>query len=707
MKIDLHCHTKQIKSGDGEGRNVSHELFREKVMNANVRIIAITNHNAFDYEQYTVLRDTVSEFCAVWPGVEIDILGSNGKKYHLVVVANPENAEAFAHRVNILFAGKNLETCTLHLQEVYDGLHACDIIYISHLHKTPGISEEDRLALQQLVGDPSRVFGETADHRTLGVFSNHDFSVLIGSDVKDWNHYEECSFAELRLPVESFSQFCLLAKRDNVVVDTLLNKKQTHELTASPYKNVTFPLKLYADVNIIFGQKGTGKSKILQSLYHDMLSRGVVCEKYIGSERDEDFGDLLNNRDMDRDLTRISANGCEAQFKEIFEWCDHAPTLFTNYNSWYKTRDNNTNKSRMKITEAVSLGEPNLPEFGMHTEDYKNVNTAVGAIKKITLDTYLPDENVSALRELIDHLREAIMHKVQMDIIEKYAYQLTDYSIEQIKLHADKNSDTLSKPSTCGFRDFAVGRLKLRNTLDRILSNLATPEQNERVCLGELEDKGRIYINKRYRMLCNDSKTAEFDCGIISLRNLVSTLTTIRKDILSVNLATTIAAFTERCNELNIASLKPFLGLSKQIVLDTGDEYNPSNGEKGILLLQQKLDKEADAYFLDEPELGMGNSYIDTNIRPRITALAKRHKVVVVATHNANIAVRTLPYASIFRVHKNGVYTTYVGNPFNDQLVNIDDAQDVRSWAEESMHTLEGGKEAFYERKTIYEATNN
>ena len=193
----------------------------------------------------------------------------------------------------------------------------------------------------------------------------------------------------------------------------------------------------------------------------------------------------------------------------------------------------------------------------------------------------------------------------------------------------------------------------------------------------------------------------------MGLRYLVSTLTTIRKDIFSVNLATMIAMFAEKCSETNVTSLKSFLGLSKQIVLDTGDEYKPSNGEKGILLLQQKLDKEADAYFLDEPELGMGNSYIDTNIRPRITALAKRHKVVIVATHNANVAVRTLPYTSIFRVHQNGVYTTYVGNPFNDQLVNIDDPQDVRSWAEESMHTLEGGKEAFYERKTIYESTNN
>lgn len=101
----------------------------------------------------------------------------------------------------------------------------------------------------------------------------------------------------------------------------------------------------------------------------------------------------------------------------------------------------------------------------------------------------------------------------------------------------------------------------------------------------------------------------------------------------------------------------------------------------------------------------MGNSFIDTNIRPIISSLAKQHKTIVVATHNANIAVRTLPYLSIFRTHQNGEYNTYIGNPFNDKLKNISDETDVKSWTKESLHTLEGGKEAFYERKSIYETS--
>lgn len=208
-------------------------------------------------------------------------------------------------------------------------------------------------------------------------------------------------------------------------------------------------------------------------------------------------------------------------------------------------------------------------------------------------------------------------------------------------------------------------------------------------------------------MLCDDSKAKEYPSIISSLKEARSLLSNIHDSIFTDSLPTYITSFNEICSDKSFTSTKVFLGVSKQIVTEDKREYSPSNGERGILLLQQKLSREADAYFLDEPELGMGNSYIDSNIRPIISDLAKRHKIVVVATHNANLAVRTLPYMSIFRAHKNGDYFTYTGNPFNDALININDSSDFLNWTVESMHTLEGGKEAFYERKNIYESNSN
>lgn len=707
MRIDLHCHTKQIKSGDGSGRNVTVEMFRQKVIDANVKIIAITNHNAFDYEQFLTFKEAVAGDCQLWPGVEIDIQQPGNSKWHLIVVANPDNVTIFSERVNQLFCKKVLETCTCTIQEVYESLNDCDTIYIAHFHKKPAISDEDHEELLRVVGDSSRVFNETADSRSLGVFANYGYNVLIGSDVREWSSYEKSTFSDLRLPVSNFQQFCMLAKRDTVIINTLLNQRTSYSLVASPHKSVKIPITIYEDINVLFGQKGTGKSEILQSLYAQMVSRGISCRKYTGSEKDEDFNTLLSIKDMEPDVAKVKASECEIEFSQIFEWSDTNPTLFNNYINWYSTKDYNANKRRMKITDSSELVETEPPNYRIYQSDHKKIREMCETIKNIDISMYLSQEEVQNLQSILERLEIVNRENLKHDIIQIEAVQLVNYSLAKIKSIADRNSDTVSRPASTGFREFAENRLRLLGYAKTILNNLSVEEYNERSLVGLIEGKGNIYINKKFRMLCETSKTTEFSLGIKKLRELRDLLKSIEEEALTSEIATKVNAFTETAKEILVTTTKSFLGLSKQIVTEDGMEYLPSNGEKGILLLQQVLADGADAYFLDEPELGMGNSYINTNIRPIISGLAKQHKIVIIATHNANIAVRTLPYVSIFRTHQNGLYNTYVGNPFCDQLVNIDDETDIKSWTKESLHTLEGGREAFYERKNIYETSRD
>ena len=130
--------------------------------------------------------------------------------------------------------------------------------------------------------------------------------------------------------------------------------------------------------------------------------------------------------------------------------------------------------------------------------------------------------------------------------------------------------------------------------------------------------------------------------------------------------------------------------------------YSPSNGEISMLLLHKELSEDKDVYILDEPEKSLGNDYINDTIVPLIKDKAKIGKKIFISTHDANIAVRTLPYNSIYRVHKFDGYDTFVGNPFSNYLTNIRDQADTLDWKNISMKTLEGGKEAFGERRRIY-----
>lgn len=56
MKIDIHTHTKKCKTGDAPSRAISAADFCETILSTEVGIIAITNHNVFDSEQFKEIK---------------------------------------------------------------------------------------------------------------------------------------------------------------------------------------------------------------------------------------------------------------------------------------------------------------------------------------------------------------------------------------------------------------------------------------------------------------------------------------------------------------------------------------------------------------------------------------------------------------------------------------------------------------------------
>lgn len=707
MKIDLHCHTQKVKTGDAVTRNVTPEKFATKITEADVKIVAITNHNKFDYKQYLQLKESVKDICNVWPGVELDIQGKSDedgkvKRGHLIVIANPDNAEIFAKKMEELIQDQSPDEFLTDVVTVFDKLDECDTIYIPHFHKEPHLSEKDIEELNAHLKDRSRLFKETSDYRSLGVFSNFDYSVIIGSDVQNWDNYEKSKFADIRLPIDTFQQFCLLAKKDKQIIDTLLNKKRKKNITVSPHKSTCFEIPIYEDINIIFGQKGTGKSEIINSLktYYEKNSVSYRC--YVGNAKENDFQKLLKTDELTPDPKKLGLDDMKQEFLDLYIWLDEIPTSLSTYEEWWKTRDNNKNKKRMKITEAVKI-EAEEPNRKLDN-DYKHLQQFVdSSFDKIDLSNYLSHEEVRELRSLLEKLCEEVSNSKMEKWRKERAVKLTNWSIEHIKKIADKCSDTISKPGTTGFYEFAKRRFELYELINSIEEAFEVQEYVERQFFGNLEEKGDIFIQNRYRMLCKVSKTDEFRRGIKVLRECKDTLDDILNTVFTESLTENVVKFHE-VYESGIKDISEFIGISRETVLEDSTLYQPSNGERGILLLQRLLCSDSDVYLLDEPELGMGNSYITSAILPKLISLAKGRKTVIIATHNANLAVGTLPYVSIFRTHKNGEYKTYVGNPFCDELINIEDSGDIKNWTMESMHTLEGGRDAFYERRDIYES---
>jgi len=139
MKIDLHCHTLEVKKGDN-GRNVNSSDFVKAISSAGVGIVAITNHNKFDIQQYNAfVKSAVGQFL-IWPGVELDVEGrhSGSKQHgHVIVVCDPLKADSFSSIISSLCVG-DLEKFVVDVDKLptlFLPLGRC--LFACHYHKSP------------------------------------------------------------------------------------------------------------------------------------------------------------------------------------------------------------------------------------------------------------------------------------------------------------------------------------------------------------------------------------------------------------------------------------------------------------------------------------------------------------------------------------------------------------------------------------------
>lgn len=708
MLIDLHCHTKATKKGDGQGRNVDAASFVSKVTNAGVGIVAVTNHNVFDIDQYNGLVQAANGAFQVWPGVELDVTsGAEKSHWHMLVVCSPANAKVLDGILGDLIGGVSPNECLLEFSTVKDAFRGTDALFISHCHdKKPYATEAELKEIFNAENGPWNYFFEPRSLVTVGIMASHGWNMMLGSDVKDWATYPGCELPQLRLAVDSFEQFVLLAKRDKTTIQTLLEKVAPVTMTAHPHVGVDVRLPIFKEVSVIFGQKGTGKSEIAKSLLSSAKAQGMTCSSYLGNQKVALFDALFKTDSLPRNPALFGLVDFDDDVERICGTEEGLPTPLGEFVDWARTDGNSEKKSRFAISRCTDLPVRGENDYKRHSGNLSGVSEFLGKAANGAYGEYLDDEESSALVALLVRLEGAIDDKRKSEFVGRRAELLANRSLYLLKQEIDRKSSTKSLPGSVGYLRFAQGRLALMRAAWSIKDALSPKEYQERDYLGRFDDKGAVNLVTEYRLLGADSKTSEFDGKITELRQWKRLLSVLVESFETGDVPERRSDFAEYVKQTGIKSLRSFIGIRRFVErVDTGEPYEPSDGEKGILLLERVLNEEADWYVLDEPEAGMSNSYIDGVIRPLVVKLGKSGKTVVIATHNANLAVRTLPYSSIYREHQNGQeYRTYVGNPFVDRLVNVDDQSDEVSWSGKSMEVLEGGEEAFFERMRIYEA---
>ncbi len=710
MRIDIHTHTKKIKQGDSENRNVDVSKFTDIINKTDVKILAITNHNHFDYEQYIQFKKSVDGTCQIWPGVEFDIL-EDGRKAHLIAIANPKNAEAFGKKVNEVIGSTSADTFTINLDDVVNKFKDFDIIFIAHYHsKKPNLIDKDVDKLVSLVSNSKRVLKEASNSISAGIYINHGHNSIHGSDVQNWDDYANDSkgLPELRLPVESFEKFCLLLDKDDTTIKTILDQKSKESIQITPFGIAELiNLDIYNDINILFGSKGTGKTDILKALSTYYNGKGFKTEVYeSNSNKLDEVFDLKGNKFI-ISVEDLEIDDCSAELAIIRNAAEKGVTSLSVYNRYYSEEAKNKIAKNIKVNQYTLLDE-NSPKRTF--DEIKN------DLKKFTDFKEYYGENVK-LKEIIgeellnelDSVINRILETINLESGNRFVdYKTINFFNKLIQVFVDEISRKTGqplKPTKTGFYEYASNRIAIEKAVKKMRESIAKSISPIIEEVGDLGEKGKLFCQTNLMIQngsISDSAYKHIQCKTkIPQRNLAAQIETISKHIYSNSLFEKIDELKKIEGSESVTSISDLLLFHKHFTLN-GNVYTPSNGESSMVLLHNELMKDKEIYLIDEPEKSLGNDYISEVIVPLIKERAKSGKKLIIATHDANIAVRTLPYNSIYREHDINGYYTYSGNPFSNSLICNSSTKANLDWKLISMKTLEGGKSAFGERGKIY-----
>ncbi|MEG0361822.1 MAG: hypothetical protein RR602_09315 [Longicatena sp.] len=708
MKIDLHCHTKKTKSGDAETRNVSVELFSKALIDNQVSIAAITNHNVFDYDQYVEFRDSLSKSnIQIWPGVELDVKGKNSKG-HCIVISNPTEVNKFNEVCRQMIADSGADEFAISSQSLADNFSKMNVIVIAHYgKKEPSLCDVDINELKEMFGNKVPFFLEVSNLRSAGILYAHNMNSFIGSDIQDWKKYNESELPELKMPIVDYSHFCLLVKKDPKIIKTFLDQKKSDEFKIKPFED-EINLNIYNDINVIFGGKGTGKSKILESIkeHYDSLGNSDVSY-YNGQTKESDFKKITGIVPTTNEIENYDVASNTESIAFLKEWKDVTIITMDKYIGWINTKDVNVHSKKFGFREATFGEVLKTDLFEKKTIDYQNIKSALDAINNIDdIDNYLKEEELEQFRELLDVLVSNIKQSVLEEWIKVESLKLEKFTIDKMKSICTTKSGVNPLPSNTGLLELYNNSLELKQLSDKIIVAFSKPKKEIKVSIGSLSEKGSIYIKKelfinpdeKYLKIQSDKKFT-----ITDIKNFKKDIIDLNANAFAPNKGEKISKIVSILSDKEINSMKDLICYRIEICDELGEKYTPSNGEQSMLLLANSLvDENKNIFILDEPELSVGHSYINEVIVPKLIDLSKLGKKVILSTHDANIAVRTLPLQSIYREYRESKYFTYIGSTFTDSLSNIMDDNDTYSWTNKSISTLEGGELAFLERGEIY-----
>ena len=707
-KIDLHLHTQKCKNGDSTKRNINPSDFVIKMEDNNIGICSITNHNKFDLDEYNSIIEKKHSF-AIFPGIELDIKLDSGEEKHIILICDPECANEFRD----IFSSEENRNCDEHMLEYkmfikkVKGLKKNQIIIIPHFldkDKVRSLNEVQKNTLRKDLCEYTIILEPKL--KSMGIINAHNELSLIGSDIIDWDKYKESAdrLPEIKFLIDSFKKFYELASNPKLFIKTVLDNCEKVDVEI---ENSTNKISIYQDVNVIFGGKGAGKTQLLKSSilpkFNSIGKKVIIHEgKDYQTVYDKALDGVKSKVEIDVELKQKIINS----FNHILEYKEeHILNFVQKFTKYHQSERKNKNANLIKKTDSIyaqNCVNQSDDILSVCRENIRSINKVSSINTNNRKDV---NKHKKTLSDELNILKREITEKTLNDLKLCFSINKTNKLLSNIKGSVSKKTGQVAKPNNIGFAELISRRLKVLMEIKATRHNLHHIENTTKIKIGFLPDKGEIFVKASIRVLKYD-ETWETSSpftrkGIDDNRKFIEKITNFRyKNFTSIN-----SFFNDDLNSTGEDYFVNCVRVACDVIKGNSERYEPSEGEKSILSITSLIeDFSYDCYLFDEIERGLGNKYISEYIIPQINHLRDIGKTIILSTHNANIAISTLPTQTILCNYigdSNGdIY--YVGNMYSNELVPINKNSESINWDEISLKHLEGSKELFKRRSNIW-----
>lgn len=678
-RCDLHIHT--VKSVSDREFTFEKDVLVDYVKKTGLDVIAITNHNLFDFPQFQEIKGAL-ENIVVLPGIEVDL-----EKGHVLVIANNDDSTLFDFNAKCGEIKNQIHTEHDYItfdtfSRVFGDLGK--YLIIPHYDKEPKLNNDviEKLANNVLAGEVSSVKKfiymqkEVTERLTPVLFSD----IRIDKGVKAENFPVSHTFFDIDEVNISSLKLCLMDKT---------------KVSLSAQKGVklfqVFPdgQMLSTGLNIMFGKRSTGKTYTLDA----------INARYEGKTKYIRQFELLNTGKNDSDqfeseMKIRQERFADNYFKEFAEVVDDMLETST-------ATDDDAKLQKyldgvMAFAQQSDVNDVYSKSKLFNESDFKEVSyDELDKLIKATLtllESQLYKDVISkhvSLEDLKALLKKLIV-LYRNGKTENNYYQEVNNMIQLVK-------DSLQlKSAAPRIPDINLYQYFINKKKREVFAQVAIAVKKNRTISNE--KAGNFTINVSARPFANAS-----DLKTIGLKQ-VSLVRAFEKYADPVS-------YLEELKAANVDSdriYKLFAAIDYKILNASG--LPVSGGERSEFNFLQKI-KDAilcDMLIIDEPESSFDNIFLKNEVNKFIKEMAENMPVII-STHNNTIGGSIKPDYILYtekKIEDDGPhFNLYSGFPGSKTLSDVH-GNTLKNY-EITLNSLEAGEQAYTERRGIYETLRN